>query len=225
MWILVVGPTGRTSSEDGARAQLRQLGCRVETSDLWGGLGSDDWDRDPPTVVLLEAVDELGAARAALSWVRATPALADVPCLLATSVTGLGRLDPRDAFDDFVLFPYVPAELYIRIRRLEWRASEFSSEECIKMGDLSIDLAAHEVEIAGRAISLTQQEFALLAFLSENRGRVWSREQLLRRVWGVDHYAGSRTVDVHVRRLRKKLGHAVDGLETIRGLGYKMRAP
>jgi len=196
----------------------------VESLDLWGALGAGDW-RDPPAVVLFEALDEVGAARTALSWVRATPALAQVPCLLATSVAGLGRVDPRDAFDDFVLFPYLPAELYIRIRRLEWRAGEFSSEERIKMGELTIDLAAHEVEVSGRGVTLTQQEFALLAFLCDHRGRVWSREQLLRRVWGVDHYGGSRTVDVHIRRLRKKLGAAVEGLETVRGLGYKMRAP
>lgn len=224
MWILVVGPAERTGREDGAAVQLRQLGCRVEVSGLW-----EVFDRQaegqPPAVVLFEAVDDVGAARVALRGVRASGAYAKVPCLLATSVEGLGRMDPRDAFDDFVLFPYVPAELYARIRRLEWRASEFSSEERIKVGDITVDLAAHEVDVAGRPITLTQQEFALLAFLSENRGRVWSREQLLRRVWSVEHYDGSRTVDVHVRRLRKKLGSALDGLQTVRGLGYKMRIP
>jgi len=224
MWILVVGPAERTERPDGAAAQLRQLGCRVETSSLWDVL-EPRGDGPSPAVVVFEAVDEVSAARVALRGLRAGGSLGDVPCLLATSVVGLGRMDPRDAFDDFVLFPYVPAELYARIRRLEWRASEFSSEERIKMGDITIDLAAHEVDAAGRAVALTQQEFALLAFLSENRGRVWSRDQLLRRVWGVEHYEGSRTVDVHIRRLRKKFGTSLDGLETVRGLGYKMRAP
>ena len=74
-------------------------------------------------------------------------------------------------------------------------------------------------------MELTQQEFALLRFLAQRRGRVFSREQLLEQVWGVDYYGGSRTVDIHVRRLRQKLGSAVGDLETVRGVGYKMKAP
>jgi DNA-binding response OmpR family regulator len=93
------------------------------------------------------------------------------------------------------------------------------------MGALCIDLAAHEVTVDGRPVSLTQQEFALLRFLSQQRGRVFSRQQLLERVWGVDYYGSSRTVDIHVRRLRMKLGNAVNHLETVRGVGYKMKAP
>ena len=93
------------------------------------------------------------------------------------------------------------------------------------MGPLCIDLAAHEVSIDGRPRQLTHQEFALLSFLCQNRGRVFSRRQLLERVWGVDYYGSSRTVDIHVRRLRMKLGHSVNNLETVRGVGYKMKEP
>lgn len=225
MWILVVGPRERAEAEDGAASHLRQLGCSVRVSDLWSLPDPEDVPARPPAVVLFDVGADVAGARAALGWVRESAWLSAVPCLLAVAVAGLGRLDPRDAFDDFVLYPYVPAELYARIRRLEWRASEFVSEERIKLGELSIDRAAHEVEVAGRAVELTQQEFALLVYLCENRGRVWTRGQLLRRVWGVEHYDGSRTVDVHVRRLRKKLGASLDGLETVRGVGYKMRQP
>ena len=87
------------------------------------------------------------------------------------------------------------------------------------------DLAAHEVTVDGRYVQLTQQEFALLRFLCQNRGRVYSRRQLLERVWGVDYYGSSRTVDIHVRRLRMKLGNAIGSLETVRGVGYKVKAP
>jgi DNA-binding response OmpR family regulator len=90
---------------------------------------------------------------------------------------------------------------------------------------MCIDLAGHEVTVDGRKIDLTHQEFALLRFLSQHRGRVFSREQLLNRVWGVNYYGGSRTVDIHVRRLRMKLGSVADPIETVRGAGYKMRAP
>jgi DNA-binding response OmpR family regulator len=91
---------------------------------------------------------------------------------------------------------------------------------------MCIDLAAHEVTVDGRGVDLTHQEFALLKFLSQNRGRVYSRDQLLSRVWGVDYYGTSRTVDIHVRRLRMKLGaQASRPIETVRGVGYKMKAP
>ena len=143
----------------------------------------------------------------------------------AVTVRGLSRLDPSDGFDDFALVPYVAPELYLRIRRAEWRRSDFNAPERLKMGVLCIDLAAHEVTVDSRPVQLTQQEFALLRFLCQNRGRVYSRQQLLERVWGVDYYGTSRTVDIHVRRLRMKLGSAVDGLETVRGVGYKIKTP
>jgi DNA-binding response OmpR family regulator len=87
-----------------------------------------------------------------------------------------------------------------------------------------VDRAAHEVSVEGRRVTLTAKEFALLAFLSMNRGRVFSRETLLARVWGSRYEGGARTVDIHVRRLRAKLGDSLP-LETLRGAGYKLRAP
>lgn len=225
MWILVIGPGALHGREGGAVEVLSQLGCRVRAADLWDSLSDVAPPTDPPTAVLVEAVDEVDAGRAALVRIRGASALRDVPVLIAVSVAGLSRLSASDGFDDFVLVPYVPAELYLRLRRAEWRTSEFSAGERIKMGPLCVDLAAHEVTVDGRPVPLTQQEFALLRFLCQNRGRVYSRQQLLERVWGVDYYGSSRTVDIHVRRLRMKLGHAVAQLETVRGVGYKMRQP
>jgi len=92
------------------------------------------------------------------------------------------------------------------------------------MGGLVIDRAAHEVSVDGRRVTLTAKEFALLAFLAANRGRVYSRDVLLARVWGARYEGGARTVDIHVRRVREKLGDALP-LETLRGAGYKLRAP
>jgi DNA-binding response OmpR family regulator len=225
MWILVIGPERVLERPEGAVACLQELGCAVETADLWDPFGEPRLTRPPPAAVLVEAIDEIDAARAALAKLRSAAPLADVPVLVAVSVSSLGRLDLGDGFDDLVLVPFVPAELYVRIRRAEWRRSEFSAQERIKMGRLFIDLAAHEVSVDERSVELTQQEFALLAFLCQHRGRVFTRQQLLERVWGVDFYGGSRTVDIHVRRLRAKLGSAVDNLETMRGVGYKMKAP
>ena len=181
--------------------------------------------KNPPTVVLIEAGDEGDAGRAALVRVRGVEPLQEVPVLIGVTTNAISRLDTGDGFDDFVLMPYVPAELYMRIRRVEWNRSDFAQQERIKMGSLCIDLAAHEVTVDGRNRQLTHQEFALLSFLCQNRGRVFSRRQLLERVWGVDYYGSSRTVDIHVRRLRMKLGNCVSSLETVRGVGYKMKEP
>lgn len=225
MWILVVGPEGLLEREDGAVAVLNELGCRVKTATLWDSLDSPSLIDEPPTLILVEAIDQVDAGRAALQRLRAAKALAEVPVMLGVSVRALSRLDPGDPFDDIVLVPYVGPELYMRIRRVEWKRSEFNAPERIKMGALCIDLAAHEITVDGRPAHLTQQEFALVAFLCQNRGRVFTRQQLLERVWGVDYYGSSRTVDIHVRRLRMKLGRAVENLETVRGVGYKMKTP
>ncbi|MEM9192967.1 MAG: response regulator transcription factor [Myxococcota bacterium] len=224
MWILVVGRESHLERSDGAASILRDLGCRIRVADFWDPLHEDP-PASPPAAVVIEAVDEAEAARGVLTRIRKDESLRGVPVVAAVSTRGLSGLDARDAFDDVVLVPYVPAELYLRIRRVEWRNSDFVGEERIKVGSLLIDTAAHEVEVAGRTIELTHQEFLLLRFLVENRDRVFTREQLLSRVWGVDYYGGSRTVDIHVRRLRKKLEGAAKLIQTVRGVGYKVRAP
>jgi DNA-binding response OmpR family regulator len=225
MWVLVIGSSAILQREDGGLSVLKELGCRVKSHDLWDDLDEPAFLEQPPAAILVEALDQFDAGRAALTRIRAVSTLAEVPSLVAVTVGQAQRLDGNDGFDDFVLVPYVPAELYMRIRRAEWRRSEFAGKERIKIGAMCIDLAGHEVTVDGRVVDLTHQEFALLKFLSQNRGRVFSREQLLNRVWGVNYYGGSRTVDIHVRRLRMKLGPVADPIETVRGVGYKMKAP
>lgn len=225
MWILVVSPLHAADRPEGGAQVLSDLGCRVQTVDLWDRMDDERLGAEPPAAVLVEGLDEVDAGRAAVMRLRAVPSLADVPVLLAVTVNALQSIRPADAFDDVVLFPYVPAELYVRVRRAEWSRCEFQSQERVKVGRVLIDLAGHDVSVDGRPIQLTQQEFALLRFLATHRGRVFSRQQLLERVWGVDYYGGSRTVDIHVRRLRMKLGPDAVPMETVRGVGYKMKAP
>jgi DNA-binding response OmpR family regulator len=155
---------------------------------------------------------------------RREPQLERVGAIVAVTVSQVARVEPSSGFDDFVLSPYVPAELYARIRLLEWRKSEFATEERMKVGAILINRAAREVTLGGAAVSLTAKEFSLLAYLCERRGKVVSREELLRRVWGNRYEGGARTVDIHVRRLRAKLGSALP-LATLRGSGYKLEAP
>jgi DNA-binding response OmpR family regulator len=214
-------------AEDGAAAQLQKLGARVRMLDLWGEVAAV-FDDEPDDVVVRAIVVEAGErpdlALTALRTLREDPRLESTPAVVALPARQVARLDPSGGFDDFIVVPYVPAELYVRIRALEWRRSEFLTEERLKVGALVIDRAAHEVVLDGRHVALTAKEFALLAFLAANRGRVFSREALLGRVWGARYEGGARTVDIHVRRLRAKLGFALP-LETLRGAGYKLSTP
>jgi DNA-binding response OmpR family regulator len=226
MWVLVVGSEKLAERPEGGVAVLRELGCTVRHADLWDALSATELSgQRPPAAVLIEALDHVEAARSVLDSLRNAPALAGTPVLCAVTVAGLSRLTPEDGFDDVVLVPYLPVELYVRIRRADYRKSEFTREGTLKLGPLVVDCAAHEAKIDGRPLVLTAQEFALLEFLLKNRGRVYTRQQLLERVWDVDYYGGSRTVDIHVRRLRMKLEGVAESLETVRGVGYKMRAP
>lgn len=228
MRVLVV--TGEPASDaadgDSALAVLGDLGCRTTACrfDL-GDLDEDAITAQPPTLVVIDAADDLQRAVPARRKLDQIPAVADTPTLVVLSVPRLPALDFSLGFDDFILRPLVPAELYARLRQLDWRTAAFGSDEAIKIGDLHIDLAGYEATLGGRKLDLTHQEFELLRFLAQNRGRVFTRDQLLQKVWGYQYSGGTRTVDIHVRRLRAKLGPVQSGLiATIRHVGYKMRA-
>jgi DNA-binding response OmpR family regulator len=224
-FVVVIGHGPDLEAEDGAATLLRTLGAEVRTLDLWqDGAGLFDDENARARAIVIEAGERPDLAVAALRAVRKTEELAATPAIVAVSPRQIARVDPGSGFDDFIVTPCTPVELYARIRQLEWKRSEFSNEERVKIGPLVIDRAAHEVLVDGRTILLTAKEFALLAFLAQNRGRVFSREMLLARVWGARYEGGPRTVDIHVRRLRMKLGDALP-LETLRGAGYKLRTP
>lgn len=224
-FVVVIGHGPDLEAEEGAATLLRTLGAEVRTLDLWedgSGLFADEAAR--ARAIVIEAGERPDLATFALRAVRKTEQLTQVPAIIAVSPRQIARVDPASGFDDFIVVPCTPVELYARIRQLEWKKSEFSTEERVKVGPLVIDRAAHEVVVDGRSVVLTAKEFALLAFLAQNRGRVFSRETLLARVWGARYEGGPRTVDIHVRRLRMKLGDALP-LETLRGAGYKLRTP
>jgi transcriptional regulator len=220
-FVLVVGFEEKLEEADGAAAMLRQLGSDVRVADLWADFGPivDAPPLGSCRALIFEAGERPDLAAAVLRAARKTPGLGEAPAIVALPPRQITTFDPSSGFDDFIIVPCVPAELYARIRALEWRRSEFATEERLKVGRLVVDRAAHEVSVA-----LTAKEFALLVFLAANRGRVFSRDALLARVWGSRYEGGARTVDIHVRRLRAKLGDALP-LETLRGAGYKLRVP
>src|SRR6185295_9960235 len=124
--------------------------------------------------------------------------------------------------DDYLTKPFSPRELVLRVKRL-LRKTVAESEETERFDwkELSIDLPRHEVKVKGKALTLTATEFKLLVMLARRRGRVQSREALLRDVWDYENLIDTRTVDTHMRRLREKLGPAAKYLDTVRGVGYR----
>jgi DNA-binding response OmpR family regulator len=124
--------------------------------------------------------------------------------------------------DDYITKPFSPRELVLRVKNLLRREKrDLKATERINVGELSIDIPRHLVAVAGKKIDLTVTEFRLVSVLAQRRGRVQSREQLLRDVWEYDNMIDTRTVDTHMRRLREKLGKAARYLDTVRGIGYR----
>ena len=147
-----------------------------------------------------------------------------LPAIALISDEGLGHVDSNLEMDDFVVKPWNISEVAIRINRAIKKICNMHSRDLIKSGDLVIDMAKCEVSIKSRLLVLTFKEYELLKFLASNKGRVFTREALLSEVWGYDYYGGDRTVDVHIRRLRIKLGdYANNYIQTVRNIGYKFR--
>ncbi len=155
---------------------------------------------------------------------RRDPATAAIPIIMLTAKAGeVDRvLGLELGADDYVTKPFSPRELVLRIKRLlRQRETPEEKLEQYRAGLLSIDLPRHLVSVKGKRIELTATEFKLLVLLVERRGRVQSRDQLLRDVWQYDNVIDTRTVDTHMRRLREKLGPAAKYLDTVRGVGYR----
>ena len=134
-------------------------------------------------------------------------------------------LDLSQGVSDFILKPYTFSELLSRVRLMLWRHRGISGKETVQRGGLLIDFERYEVTVNGQRIDLTFKEYELLKFFATHPGKVFTREALLDKVWGYDYYGGTRTVDVHIRRLRAKIETAGKTfIETVRNVGYKFLA-
>ncbi len=145
------------------------------------------------------------------------------PLLLLVSAAQLADLELRDdLFDDFCLYPFQPRELEARMKHVFWRTGTGTRPELVEYAELVLNLETYQAAIAGKPLDLTYMEYELLKFLASHPGKVFTRETLLSRVWGYEYYGGARTVDVHVRRLRAKLGEEQANLiQTVRSVGYR----
>jgi len=223
--VVTSNPGTATAEPQSPGTALSELGCEVVAV----GYDIDDLPEDieskRPSVVIVDAGPHLEVGRGAIRRMREVGSLADVPVLLCVDASRLSGLDTEVGSDDFIRLPIVVPELYARVRQLDWRMSSFKAAGRIKISDLVVDVVGMEAAYCGRALKLTRQEYQLLKFLSERPGRVFGREQLLSRVWGYRYAGGTRTVDIHVRRIREKLGTGHSLIETIRTVGYRLRPP
>ncbi|HZE39494.1 MAG TPA: response regulator transcription factor [Stackebrandtia sp.] len=176
--------------------------------------------------VLVDARTDLSEARATCRVLRAGGLT--VPLFAVVTDAGLAAIHPDWDVDDFMLTGAGPGEVEARLRLAGGRGEPIAESDhtTIRVGDLTIDHETYAARVKGRALDLTYKEFELLRFLAQHPGRVYSRDQLLREVWGFDYFGGTRTVDVHVRRLRAKLGSENESMiGTVRQVGYKFVAP
>ena len=172
-------------------------------------------------VVVVDATTDLARASAACRTIAAGEH--PPPILAVVSTGGLAALKRSWGFDDWLLPDAVPAEVETRLRLLVERATTGHVSRAASIGDLVIDDDTYVVRLKGTPLDLTFREFELLKYLANNPGRVFTRGQLLQEVWGYDYYGGTRTVDVHIRRLRAKLGAEHEHvIGTVRGVGYKL---
>jgi DNA-binding response OmpR family regulator len=179
-----------------------------------------------PDVVVIDARSELAEARATCRMLHATGL--GVPMIAVVTESGLVALNADWGVDDVLLNTAGPAEVEARLRLALGRLSSAGTVGggIIRAGELTIDPDTYAAKLKGRPLDLTYKEFELLKFLAQHPGRVFTRDQLLREVWGYDYFGGTRTVDVHVRRLRAKLGSEYESMiGTVRQVGYKFVTP
>lgn len=174
-------------------------------------------------LVLMDDSSPQAVSASEIERIFAECGIAEAPSLLA--VVSKPKLrefrKPARVACDFAVEGAGDDELKLRIHQLLWPGEATGDADFVQVGAMSINLATYQVKVNGAPVDLTFMEYALLSFLVTHPGRIYSREVLLSQVWGFDYYGGSRTVDVHVRRLRAKLGpEAAQHLETVRGAGY-----
>ena len=185
-------------------------------------------DAPPADVVIVDGRTDLAGARGLTRLLRTTGV--EAPLVLVVTEGGLAVVTADWGMDDVVLATVGPAELEARLRlaigRMAAQAGDDPEAHVIKSGGLIVDDVTYIAKFDGRSLDLTFKEFELLKFLAQHPGRVFTRQQLLQEVWGYDYFGGTRTVDVHVRRLRAKLGPDNETLiGTVRNVGYRFVAP
>jgi DNA-binding response OmpR family regulator len=214
--------TQRSEAAEQAARMLAELGFsprRVAINgSLWPSGEDGSTQRRPEIAVVL---DEGGDATPVCARLREDEELGSVPIVVAVEAQGLERSSEMLEANELIVAPFTAAELSARIARARRAVHGVEQDEVVRSDGLELNLATYQVTVDGQPMDFTYMEYELLKFLITHPRRAFSREALLSRVWGYDFYGGARTVDVHVRRVRAKLGseHATK-LRTVRRVGY-----
>jgi two-component system alkaline phosphatase synthesis response regulator PhoP len=179
-------------------------------------MGVHEWR---PALLLLDV--GMGLSSSVLSPLLSEPAIGDVAVMAIMEPQEFAVLSTVPSVSDFVVAPVNEDELRVRVARLLVRSRDADGPEMLRCGGLEIDIERYKVTVQGDVVDLTYKEYELLRFLASNPGKPFTREALLNQVWGYDYYGGSRTVDVHVRRIRAKIERYESFVETVRNVGYR----
>lgn len=199
---------------------LERAGLFVDCISDVGRLASIPVEQFPDVLVLeWQLVSPLDAPRLFTQYKALKTGI-----LAILTPSDLAGYDFTQSADDFMVAPLSPGELLLRLRQMLWKTRGIDNQQALRRGDLVIDKDRYEVRLEGRRVFLTFKEYQLLELLASNPGRVYTRETLLSQVWGYDYFGGTRTVDVHIRRLRSKIEDADNTfIETVRNVGYRFR--
>lgn len=204
---------------------LAKAGGFIVTTAADGAEGLKQARADAPGLIILDLMLPKMSGLEVCKLLKGGVATRHIPIIMLTAkAEEIDRIVGLElGADDYVTKPFSPREIVLRMKAILRRGKGDVVEEMLTVGPITLDPARHHVAVAGKSVRLTSVEFKLLSMLMLRRGRVQARDRLLNEVWGYESLIDTRTVDTHVRRLRKKLGKAADAIETVRGFGYRLR--
>jgi DNA-binding response OmpR family regulator len=217
-----------TNSQGASAEVLPALSLLQHQVRILPAIGSVLVDLPEADCLFLDARRDLPAAKSLSKLIATTSA--GCPVIVIATEGGLPALTSEWGFDEFIIDSAGPAEVEARIRTAigkleEMRINTDPTSGEIKSGEVIIDEKSYTAKIRGNSLDLTYKEFELLKYLAQHPGRVFTRSQLLQEIWGYDYFGGTRTVDVHIRRLRSKLGAEFEAIiGTVRNVGYRFNA-
>jgi len=204
---------------------LRKAGGFITSTAADGASGLRKAREELPALIILDLMLPKMSGLEVCKVLKNDSATRHIPVIMLTAkAEEIDRIVGLEfGADDYVTKPFSPRELVLRINAILRRGKGEIAEKTMSIGQITLDPSRHHVAIAGKPVRLTSVEFKLLSMLMQRQGRVQARDRLLNEVWGYESLIDTRTVDTHVRRLRKKLGKAAAAIETVRGFGYRIR--
>ena len=207
------------------KSDLEYIGHRVEHLIMRGQSNLPSVSANGIDLTIIDPESSLDRLAHAISHLQKHHSANDCPLLVVTDEMTALNLDFSVGISDFVIKPYSMREFEARLRLALWNDDRPADNQMVKVDDLVINMARYEVRVKGSVVELTLKEYELLKHLATHEARVFTRSDLLDSIWGYDYYGGMRTVDVHIRRLRSKLGESGKAIATVRGVGYKFDPP